>query len=310
MRVLIAGGAGHIGSHLCEAHLARGDDVVCVDDFSTGDRANIAPFAERMTVVEHDVEEPLDAECDRIYALACPAAPVHYRRDPVRTFRTSVMGSLHLLELAKRRGARILLASTSEVYGDPEVHPQPETYRGSVNATGPRACYDEGKRAAETLFADYRRQHGVDTAIARIFNTYGPRMRSDDGRVVPAFVLRALAGEPLVVDGDGSQTRSFCYVDDMVRGLVQLMDSGRAGPLNLGNRPEIAVRTLAETIVELCGSSSPLRSGPRPEEDPARRCPDLSRAREEIGYAPQVSLREGLAKTIAWFEAKRGTLWG
>ena len=303
MRVLIAGGAGHIGSHLCEAHLARGDDVACVDDFSTGDRGNIAGFAGRMTVIEHDVTEPLDEPCDRIYNLACPAAPVHYRRDPVRTLRTSVLGSLQLLELARRCGARILLASTSEVYGDPEIHPQPESYRGNVNPTGPRGCYDEGKRAAETLFADFRRQHGVDTAIARVFNTYGPRMRRDDGRVVPAFILRALAGEPLVVDGDGSQTRSFCYVDDLVRGLVQLMDSGAAGPLNLGNRPEISIRSLAETIVELCRSSSPLRTGPRPVEDPARRCPDLERARREIGYVPQVPLREGLAKTIAWFAA-------
>ena len=303
MRVLIAGGAGHIGSHLCEAHLARGDEVVCVDDFSTGDRANITAFAGRMTVLEHDVTEPLDVEADRIYALACPAAPVHYQRDPVRTIRTSVLGSLHLLELARRSGARILLASTSEVYGDPQVHPQPEGYRGNVDPTGPRACYDEGKRAAETLFSDYRRQNGVDTAIARVFNTYGPRMRRDDGRVVPAFVLRALAGEPLEVAGDGTQTRSFCFVDDMVRGLRDLMDSDLADPVNLGNHPEISIHALARTILELTGSDSPIVHGPRPPEDPARRCPDLGRAREHLGWSPQVSLQQGLAKTIEWFAA-------
>jgi len=305
-RVLIAGGAGHIGSHLCELHLARGDDVTCLDDFSTGARENLAPFASRVRVVEHDVTEPIDAalHADCIYNLACPAAPVHYQRDPVRTLRTSVLGSLHLLEVARRCGARILLASTSEVYGDPEVHPQPEEYAGRVNPTGPRACYDEGKRAAETLFADYRRQYGVDAGIARIFNTYGPRMRRDDGRVVPAFILRALAGDPIELHGDGSQTRSFCFVTDMAEGLRRLLDAGDPGPVNLGNHPEISIRTLAETVLELTSSTSPLRPAPRPEEDPARRCPDLARARALLDWSPQVGLHEGLAKTVAWFAGR------
>ncbi|MHC4411198.1 MAG: UDP-glucuronic acid decarboxylase family protein [Planctomycetota bacterium] len=301
-RILIAGGAGHIGSHLCEAHLERGDEVVCVDDFSTSDRANISHFEERLTIVDQDVTEPLELEADRIYNLACPAAPIHYQRDPVRTFRCSVIGSLNLLELARRCNARILLASTSEIYGDPQVHPQPESYRGNVNTIGPRACYNEGKRAAETLFADYRRQHGVDTAIARIFNTYGPRMRRDDGRVVPAFILRALAGDPLELHGEGEQTRSFCFVDDMVDGLVRLMDSGIEGPINIGNPLEISVRQLAETILEITDGCSPLVNGPRPTDDPARRCPDLTLARERLGWQPQVSLREGLAKTAEWFK--------
>ena len=305
-RILIAGGAGHIGSHLCEAHLACGDDVVCVDDFSTGDRDNVAHLEGRdlFALIEHAVTQPLDEHADAIYNLACPAAPVHYQRDPVRTLRSSVLGSLQLLDLAARTGARILLTSTSEVYGDPLVHPQPESYRGNVNPTGPRACYDEGKRAAETLFADYRRQHGVDTTIARVFNTYGPRMRRDDGRVVPAFILRALANEPLEVHGDGEQTRSFCFVDDLVDGLMRLMRSGVAGPINLGSNHEITIRHLAETVIGLTGSSSVIVSAARPAEDPARRCPDLSRARSQLGWEPQVVLREGLAKTTRWFERR------
>jgi UDP-glucuronate decarboxylase len=302
-RVLIAGGAGHIGSHLCELHLASGDAVTCVDDFSTGARGNIAPFESRLRVLGHDVTQPLDADVDAdlVYNLACPAAPVHYRRDPVRTLKTSVLGSLHLLELARRCGARIVLASTSEIYGDPEVHPQPETYRGSVNPTGPRACYDEGKRAAETLFTDFRRQYGVDTAIVRLFNTYGPRMRHDDGRVVPSFVLRALADEPIELHGDGSQTRSFCFVTDMAEGLRRFMESGETGPINLGNHPEIPIRELAEAIVELTNSRSVLVQTLRPDDDPSRRCPDLALAEEKLGWTPQTPLHEGLAKTIAWF---------
>jgi len=301
-RILIAGGGGHIGSHLCEAHLERGDEVVCVDDFSTSDRTNISHLEGRLTILEQDITEPLEVDADRIYNLACPAAPIHYQRDPVRTFRSSVIGSLNLLELARRCNARILLASTSEIYGDPLVHPQPESYRGNVNTIGPRACYNEGKRAAETLFADYRRQHGVDTAIARIFNTYGPRMRCDDGRVVPAFILRALAGDPLELHGEGEQTRSFCFVDDMVDGLVRLMESGFDGPVNIGSPVEISVRQLAETILKITGACCSLVNGPRPTDDPARRCPDLTLARERLGWQPQVSLREGLAKTVRWFD--------
>ncbi|MHC4939026.1 MAG: UDP-glucuronic acid decarboxylase family protein [Planctomycetota bacterium] len=303
-RVLIAGGAGHIGSHLCEAHLDRGDEVVCVDDFSTSDRANIEHLEGRLTLIEQDITQPVEADAELIYNLACPAAPVHYQRDPVRTLLTSVLGSKSLLDLARRNGARILLASTSEIYGDPELHPQPESYRGNVDPIGPRACYNEGKRAAETLFADYRRQHGVDTAIARVFNTYGPRMRRDDGRVVPAFILRALAGEPLELHGGGGQTRSFCFVDDMVVGLVRLMESGLEGPINLGNLPEVSMRELAATIVELTGSQSPLVDAPRPADDPARRCPDLALAGDRLDWRPQVPLREGLAKTVGWFAGK------
>ncbi|MEM8883078.1 MAG: UDP-glucuronic acid decarboxylase family protein [Planctomycetota bacterium] len=301
-RVLIAGGAGHIGSHLCDAHLARGDAVVCLDDFSSGMRANLTPH-DNLVVLEQDVTEPIDVEADWIYDLACPAAPRFYREDPVRTLRTGVLGALQLLDLARRQGARILLTSTSEIYGDPLVHPQSETYRGHVNPTGPRACYDEGKRAAETLFADYRRQYGVDTVIARVFNTYGPRMRRDDGRVVPAFVQAALAGEPLELHGDGAQTRSFCFVDDLVDGLVRLMESGEAGPVNLGNDHEITIRTLADEICAVVGRTPDFVHHPRPEEDPTRRCPDLARARALLGWDPRVPLREGLEKTVRWFAA-------
>lgn len=302
-RVLIAGGAGHIGSHLCDAHLACGDEVVCVDDFSTGDRAFIEQIAqhERFTLIEQDITDALDVDAALIYNLACPAAPIHYQRDPVRTLRTSVLGSLQLLDLARRTRARILLASTSEIYGDPEVHPQPETYRGNVSTTGPRACYDEGKRAAETLFSDYRRRHGVNTVIARLFNTYGPRMRRDDGRVVPAFILRARVDEPLEIHGNGAQTRSFCFVTDIVAGLMRLIESDVIEPVNLGNARELTVRELADIIIELTGSKSELWAQPRPEDDPKRRCPDLTRAREQLGWQPQVSLNEGLAKTIEWF---------
>ena len=301
-RVLIAGGAGHIGSHLCDAHLRLGDEVVCVDDLSTGDRGFIEHLDDdaRFTLIEHDVTQPLDVETRHIYNLACPAAPVHYQRDPVRTLTTSVLGSLRLLELAQRNDARIVLASTSEIYGDPEVHPQPETYRGHVNTTGPRACYNEGKRAAETLFADFRRRHGVDTAIARLFNTYGPRMKKNDGRVVPAFILRAVAGEPLELHGNGAQTRSFCFVEDVAEGLVRLMESDEHEPVNLGNRQEITIRELADAILELTGSDSEIHGVPRPDDDPARRCPDLSRAMDRLGWEPKVPLREGLLQTIAW----------
>jgi UDP-glucuronate decarboxylase len=306
-RVLVTGGAGFLGSHLCEVLLARGDDVLCVDNFYTGNKANVAhllddPFFE---LLRHDITFPLYVEVDEIYNLACPASPIHYQRDPVQTTKTSVHGAINMLGLAKRVGAKILQASTSEVYGDPEIHPQDERYWGRVNAIGPRACYDEGKRCAETLFFDYYRQHGLRIKVARIFNTYGPRMLPDDGRVVSNFIGQALHGEPITIFGDGRQTRSFCYVDDLVRGLVALMDTpdDETGPVNLGNPGEITVRELADTIIEMTGSSSDLQQRPLPEDDPRQRQPDIARARRLLGWEPVTPLADGLAKTIDYFRS-------
>jgi len=307
-RVLVTGGAGFLGSHLCERLLAQGCDVMCVDNFYTGAKDNIAhlignPYFE---LIRHDVTFPLYIEVDEIYNLACPASPVHYQRDPVQTTKTSVHGAINMLGLAKRLRARILQSSTSEVYGDPEVHPQTEDYRGSVNPIGPRACYDEGKRCAETLFFDYWRQHNLPIRVARIFNTYGPRMHPDDGRVVSNFIVQALAGRAITIYGDGSQTRSFCYVDDLIDGLMRLMDAPDAvtGPINLGNPREMTVKQLAEAVVAMVGSRSEIIYQPLPADDPLQRKPDISLARRTLGWEPKVALEEGLERTIAYFRAK------
>lgn len=305
-QILVTGGAGFIGSHLCEALLADGHDVICVDNFYTGSRDNVRHLLgdPHFEVIRHDVTFPLYVEVDTIYNLACPASPIHYQADPVQTTKTSVHGAINALGLAKRTGATILQASTSEVYGDPEITPQPETYWGRVNPIGPRACYDEGKRCAETLFFDYYEQNNVDVRVARIFNTFGPRMHPNDGRVVSNFILQALRNEPITIYGDGAQTRAFCYVSDMVDGLRRFMARANAGPgpINLGNDSEIAVRELAETIVEITGSRSIVRERPRPENDPNRRCPDIQKAQDRLGWQPTVDLRAGLAETIAYFE--------
>jgi UDP-glucuronate decarboxylase len=304
-RVLITGGAGFVGSHLGERMLAEGCEVVCVDNFFTGTRDNILaalsnPYFE---VLRHDVTFPLYLEADEIYNLACPASPVHYQFDPVQTTKTSVHGAINMLGLAKRIRAKIFQASTSEVYGDPDVHPQTEEYRGNVSTTGPRACYDEGKRCAETLFFDYHRQHGTKIKVARIFNTYGPRMHPNDGRVVSNFIMAALQGEPITLYGDGSQTRAFCYVDDMIEGFVRLMASADdvTGPINLGNPHERTIRELAEEVLRLTGSKSKIEFRPLPEDDPTQRCPDITLAREKLGWEPRVSLEDGLKETIAYF---------
>ncbi|MDO9710122.1 UDP-glucuronic acid decarboxylase family protein [Paracraurococcus lichenis] len=304
-RVLVTGGAGFLGSHLCERLLESGAEVLCVDNFFTGARENIAHLLAhpRFEVMRHDVTFPLYVEVDEIYNLACPASPVHYQHNPVQTVKTSVHGAINMLGLAKRTGARILQASTSEVYGDPTVHPQPEDYRGHVNPIGPRACYDEGKRCAETLFCDYHRQHGIPIRVARIFNTYGPRMHPNDGRVVSNFIVQALTGEPITLYGEGSQTRSFCYVDDLVEGLIRLMAAPDAatGPVNLGNPTEVSVRALAETVLRLTGSRAPLVRRPLPADDPVQRCPDIGKARRLLGWEPTVPLEEGLRRTIRHF---------
>ena len=304
-RVLVTGGAGFLGSHLCDRLIADGDDVVCVDNLFTGDKSNIRhllgnPYFE---FIRHDVIQPLYVECDQIYNLACPASPLWYQRDPSYTAKTSVYGAFNMLGLAKRTGARILQASTSEVYGDPDVTPQPESYRGRVSTIGPRACYDEGKRLAETLFFDYGRQHGVDIKVMRIFNTYGPRMDAGDGRVVSNFIVQALRGEDITVYGDGSQTRSFCYVDDLIEGMVRMMNSrdGLAGPVNIGNPGEFTILELAEMVIALTGSSSRIAFGELPADDPARRRPDISLAARELGWEPAVPLEEGLRRTIGYF---------
>jgi UDP-glucuronate decarboxylase len=305
-RVLVTGGAGFLGSHLCEHLLRRGNDVLCVDNYFTGRKDNIAhllgdPHFEAM---RHDVTFPLYVEVDEIYNLACPASPVHYQYDPVQTTKTSVIGAINMLGLAKRVGAKILQASTSEVYGDPTVHPQTEDYRGNVNPLGPRACYDEGKRCAETLFFDYLRQHRVRIKVARIFNTYGPRMHPNDGRVVSNFVVQALRGEDITLFGDGSQTRAFCYVDDLVGGLMRLMatDDEFTGPINIGNPHEIPVRELAERVIRLTGSRSRTVFRPLPQDDPTQRCPDITLARRILGWEPSVKLDDGLSRTIGYFE--------
>jgi len=304
-RILVTGGAGFLGSHLCERLLGAGHEVLCVDNFFTGRRDNILPLLDNpyFELLRHDIGLPLQVEVDEIYNLACPASPIHYQFDPVQTTRTCVLGALNVLALAQRLRVRVLQASTSEVYGDPEVHPQPETYRGNVNPIGPRSCYDEGKRCAETLFFDYRRQYGTAIKVARIFNTYGPRMQPDDGRVVSSFIVQALRGEPLTVYGDGSQTRSFCHVDDLVGGLVALMETPDAvtGPVNLGNPVEISMRELARRIIAMTGSRSELTYLPLPEDDPVQRQPDISLAREQLGWQPRVELETGLRQTIDYF---------
>jgi len=304
-RNLITGGAGFIGSHLCERLLADGEDVLCVDNYFTGTRENVKPLLGNpgFESMRHDVTFPLYIEVDRIYNLACPASPIHYQFDPVQTTKTSVHGAINMLGLAKRVKARILQASTSEVYGDPEVHPQTEAYWGRVNPIGPRACYDEGKRCAETLFFDYHRQHGLEIRVARIFNTYGPRMHPNDGRVVSNFIMQALRGEAITLYGDGMQTRAFCYVDDLVDGLVRFMrlDGKETGPLNLGNPQEIPMRALAERVLRLTASRSKLEFRPLPADDPKQRCPDIGKANSLLGWQPGVPLDDGLQKTIAYF---------
>jgi len=302
---MVTGGAGFLGSHLCDRLLAGGHDVLCVDNFYTSTRRNILHLLKHphFELMRHDVTFPLYIEVDRIYNLACPASPIHYQRDPVQTTKTSVHGAINMLGLAKRTGARILQASTSEVYGDPVVHPQPESYWGNVNPVGVRSCYDEGKRCAETLFFDYWRQHKLPIKVARIFNTYGPRMLPNDGRVVSNFIVQALEGRDITIYGDGSQTRSFCYVDDLVDGLIRLMESDTEviGPINLGNPGEFSILELAEKVLALTGSDSKILHAPLPEDDPVQRQPDITRAREILGWQPKVTLDEGLPRTVAFF---------
>lgn len=304
MRVLVTGGAGFIGSHLCERLVGDGHEVLCVDNFFTGSKNNILHLLDspRFELIRHDITEPILLEVDQIYHLACPASPVHYQYNPVKTIKTSVMGTINMLGLAKRVRARILQASTSEVYGDPQVHPQPETYWGNVNPIGIRSCYDEGKRVAETLMMDYHRQNGVDIRIARIFNTFGPRMAEHDGRVVSNFIVQALRGEDITVYGDGSQTRSFCYVSDLVEGLVRMMSrDGFIGPVNIGNPAETTILEFARRIIALTGSSSKVVFRPLPADDPRQRQPDITLARTMLGWEPRVPLETGLAKTVAYF---------
>lgn len=304
-RILVTGGAGFLGSRLCERLVDEGHDVVCLDNFFTSQKINVSHLLDRRNfeLIRHDVVEPTLIDVDQIYNLACPASPLHYQHNPVKTMKTSLLGSVNMLELARHSGAKVLQASTSEVYGEPDVHPQPESYRGSVNPIGPRACYVEGKRAAETLFADYRRQYEVDVRIARIFNTYGPRMHPFDGRVVSNFIIQALADEPLTVFGDGSQTRSFCYLDDTIDGLVRLMnlESDFMGPVNLGNPNEFSVLELAKLVIAAIGSESTIIQTPLPEDDPMRRCPDVSLAKKVLDWCPVTPLKEGLLETVAWY---------
>ena len=305
-RVLVTGGAGFLGSHLCDRLLAEGNEVICVDNFYTGDKRNIKhllhnPYFE---LLRHDITFPLYVEVDEIYNLACPASPIHYQNDPVQTTKTCVHGSINMLGLAKRTKTKILQASTSEVYGDPTMHPQQESYWGNVNCCGPRSCYDEGKRCAETLFFDYHRQHNLKIKVSRIFNTYGPRMHPNDGRVVSNFIMQALKNEPITVFGDGRQTRSFCYVDDLIDGLVRLMNSKDeiTGPINLGNPSEFTILELAEKVIELTGSESRIVFKPLPQDDPTQRKPDISMAKSLLGWEPRVQLEEGLKKTIKYFK--------
>jgi UDP-glucuronate decarboxylase len=306
-RILVTGGAGFLGSHLCERLVEAGHDVICLDNFFTSQKSNVAHLLDRpnFELVRHDITLPVFLEVDEIYNLACPAAPGHYQYNPIKTLKTSVMGAINVLGMAKRCRAKVLQASTSEVYGDPEVHPQPETYRGAVNPIGPRACYDEGKRAAETFFMDYHRMNGVNVRIVRIFNTYGPRMHPFDGRVISNFIRQAMSGEDLTIFGDGSQTRSFCYRDDLVEGILRMMDASDdfVGPVNLGNPDEFTIRELAELVLELTGSRSKLVYRPLPADDPKHRRPDIALATRRLGWGPTVPLREGLAKTIDWFRS-------
>lgn len=307
MRILVTGGAGFIGSHLCERLLRDGHEVLCCDNFFTGRRQNVAPLLTnaRFELLRHDVTQPLLVEVDAIYNLACPASPVHYQLNPVKTIKTNVLGALHMLGLAKRVRARVLQASTSEVYGDPQVHPQREDYWGHVNPVGVRSCYDEGKRVAETLMFDYHRQSGVDIRVVRIFNTYGPRMLPDDGRVVSNFIVQALRGEDLTIFGDGSQTRSFCFVDDLVDGLVRMMEQDQVvGPVNLGNPAELRVLDLAHKVIELTGTRADIRFLPLPADDPVRRKPDISLAQKFLRWTPEVQLEEGLPRTVDYFRSQ------
>ncbi len=304
-RVLVTGGAGFLGSHLCERLLDRGDDVICLDNFYTGTKDNVVHLMDhpRFELMRHDVTFPLYIEVDEIFNLACPASPIHYQHDPVQTTKTSVHGAINMLGLAKRVGAKILQASTSEVYGDPSVHPQTEEYWGNVNPIGPRACYDEGKRCAETLFFDYHRQHTMLIKVVRIFNTFGPRMHPDDGRVVSNFIVAALQNRPITIYGDGRQTRSFCYVDDLIEAMLRMMESPKdlTGPINIGNPVETAIGTLAETIKTMTGSSSTITYHPLPTDDPMQRCPDISRAKTHLNWQPDVALETGLMRTIDYF---------
>jgi len=305
--ILVTGGAGFLGSHLCERLVAEGHDVLCVDNYFTGTKDNILGLFDspRFELMRHDVTFPLYIEVDEIYNLACPASPVHYRYDPVQTTKTSVHGAINMLGLAKRIRAKIFQASTSEVYGDPDIHPQTEDYRGNVNPIGPRGCYDEGKRCAETLFFDYHRQHNLNIRVARIFNSYGPRMHPNDGRVVSNFIVQALKGDDITIYGDGSQTRSFCYVDDLIEGFRRLMDAPDelTGPVNLGNPGEISIKELAEQVIELTGTKSKLVHQELPEDDPTRRCPDITLAKEQLGWEPSIALGEGLKKAMAYFDS-------
>jgi UDP-glucuronate decarboxylase len=306
-RILVTGGAGFLGSHLCERLVQQGHDVICLDNFFTSQKDNIFHLLPRpnFELVRHDVTLPIFLEVDEIYNLACPAAPGHYQHNPIKTMKTSVMGAIHVLGMAKRCGAKVLQASTSEIYGDPEVHPQPEDYRGAVNTIGPRACYDEGKRAAETLFMDYHRKNRVNVRIVRIFNTYGPRMHPFDGRVISNFIRQALAGEDLTIFGDGSQTRAFCYCDDMVDGIIRMMNAPDdfVGPVNLGNPEEFTIAELAGLAIEMTGSRSKLAHRPLPADDPRQRRPDISLAMKRLGWQPRISLRDGLERTIDWFRS-------
>ena len=310
-RITITGGAGFLGSHLCEKLIAAGHEVVCIDNFYTGAKDNVLKLLghPKFEIIRHDVTFPLYLETDEIYNMACPASPKHYQFDPVQTTKTSVHGAINMLGLAKRTKARILQASTSEVYGDPDVHPQTEDYWGRVNPIGPRSCYDEGKRCAETLFFDYYRQHQLSIKVARIFNTYGPRMRPDDGRVVSNFIVQALQNQPITVYGEGNQTRSFCYVDDLIDGLVRLMESPEevTGPINIGNPVEFTMIELAEMVIALTGSASRIEHMPLPQDDPRQRQPNITAARENLGWQPVVPLKEGLTKTIAYFDQLLGT---
>jgi UDP-glucuronate decarboxylase len=305
-RVLVTGGAGFVGSHLCDRLVEAGDDVLCVDNFFTGRRDNVAHLLgnPRFELMRFDITFPLYAEVDEIYNLACPASPVHYQFDPVQTTKTSVIGAINMLGLAKRTKAKVLQASTSEVYGDPTVHPQTEDYRGNVDPLGPRACYDEGKRCAETLFFDYHRQHRTRIKVVRIFNTYGPRMHPNDGRVVSNFIVQALKGEDITLFGDGTQTRAFCFVDDLVDGMMRMMATGEdvTGPINLGNPVEMTMRELAETVLAMTASGSRIVHRPLPQDDPKQRCPDIGRARAVLGWTPGMALNDGLARTIAYFD--------
>lgn len=305
-RVLVTGGSGFLGSHLCDRLVARGDDVICADNLFTGRKRNVAHLLDRpnFEFQRHDVTFPLYVEVDQIYNLACPASPIHYQHDPVQTTKTSVHGAINMLGLAKRLRARIFQASTSEVYGDPSVHPQPEEYWGNVNPIGARSCYDEGKRCAETLFFDYYRQHKLDIRVARIFNTYGPRMHPNDGRVVSNFIVQALKGEDITLYGDGQQTRSFCYVDDLIDAFIAFMseDGDLPGPINIGNPNEFTIKQLAENVVDLTGSKSKLVYRPLPSDDPKQRQPDIAKAKQLLGWEPKVQLRDGLTKSIAYFE--------